>query len=218
MPPNLVGTRSLEPSYDWAGRSRSTVQPSPVDLFTCTGQGGGKLFGGLGSISDAPQPELRPRTSGGAGGGSPAPASPAARSGLGRSVHMPDAGSDAHEHARWQSVQWSCRDGRGCSGLRRAPECAGARLPSGSGAGGGPCPQKTCPGIGRMRRSNPRPDRRPTLVTAAVQPRCDTRARRRRPRHATPLRATHRHGTVTNLGGTSTRRHPRRWPWQIGWF
>jgi len=101
----------------------------------------------------------------------PGPASPAARSGLGRSVHMPDAGSDAHEHARWQSVQWLGRDGRGCSGPRRAPECAGARLPSGSGAGGGPCPQKTCPGIGRMRRSNPRPDRRPTLVTAAVQPR-----------------------------------------------
>ena len=85
---------------------------------------------------------------------------------------MPDdAGSDAHEHARWQSVQWLGRDGRGCSGPRRAPECAGARLPSGSGAGGGPCPQKTCPGIGRMCRSNPRPDRRPTLVTAAVQPR-----------------------------------------------
>ena len=117
--------------------------------------------------------------SGGAGGGSPAPASPAARSGLGprpaqplgRSVQMPDAGSDAHEHARWQSVQWLGRDGRGCSGPRRAPECAGARLPSGSGAGGGPCPQRTCPGIGRMRRSNPRPDRRPTVVVAAVQPR-----------------------------------------------
>ena len=150
--------------------------------------------------------------SGGAGGGSPAPASPAARSGLGSSVHMPDARSDAHEHARWQSVQWLGRDGRGCSGTRRALECAGARLPSGSGAGGGPCPQKTCPGIGRMCRSNPRPDRRPTLVTAAVQPRCDTRARRRRPRHATPPRATHRHGTVTNLGGTTTRRHPRRTP------
>ena len=104
------------------------------------------------------------------------------------------------------------RDGRGCSGPRRAPECAGARLRSGSGAGGGPCPQRTCPGIGRMRRSNPRPDRRPTLVTAAVQPRCDTRARRRRPRHATPPRATHRHGTVTNLGGTTTRRHPQRTP------
>ena len=99
------------------------------------------------------------------------PASPAARSGLGRSVHMPDAGSDAHEHARWQSVQWLGRDGRGCSGARRVPECAWARLPCGVGADGGPCPQKTCPGIGRMRRSNPRPDRRPTLVTAAVQPR-----------------------------------------------
>ena len=109
--------------------------------------------------------------SGGAGGGSPAPASPAARSGLGRSVHMPDAGSDAHEHARWQSVQWLGRDGRGCSGTRRALECAGARLPSGSGAGGGPCPQKTCPGIGRMRRSNPGPDRRPTVVISALQPR-----------------------------------------------
>ena len=156
--------------------------------------------------------------SGGAGGGSPAPASPAARSGLGRSVHMPDAGSDAHEHARWQSVQWLGRDGRGCSGPRRAPECAGARLPSGSGAGGGPCPQKTCPGIGRMRRSNPRPDRRPTLVMAAVQPRacgvCRGRQARvpgrRRPRAARPPSATHRRGKVTSLGGSPTRRHPRR--------
>ena len=30
--------------------------------------------------------------------------------------------------------------------------------------------------------------------------------------NATPPRATHRHGTVTNLGGTTTRRHPRRTP------
>ena len=168
--------------------------------------------------------------SGGASGGSPAPASPAARSGLGRSVHMPDAGSDAHEHARWQSVQWLGRDGRGCSGPRRAPECAGARLPSGSGAGGGPCPQKTCPGIGRMRRSNPRPDRRPTLVTAAVQPRvrgaclgqqarvCDCASTEwspcavwRRPRARYPPRrrkttVARRAVTAEAMGG------PRRWP------
>ena len=65
-------------------------------------------------------------------------------------------------------------------------------------------PSRSAPNFGHGGRA--------TTVTAAVQPRCDTRARRRRPRHATPPRATHRHGTVTNLGGTTTRRHPRRTP------
>ena len=65
-------------------------------------------------------------------------------------------------------------------------------------------PSRSAPNFGHGGRA--------TTVTAAVQPRCDTRARRRRPRHATPPRATHRHGTVTNLGGTTTRRPPRRTP------
>ena len=65
-------------------------------------------------------------------------------------------------------------------------------------------PSRSAPNFGHGGRA--------TTVTAAVQPRCHTRARRRRPRHATPPRATHRHGTVTNLGGTTTRRHPQRTP------
>ena len=133
-------------------------------------------------------------------------------------IRVPGCHFSAGEQQRLQSVQWFGRGARGggAHGGARGAVCGRQRRNAEDVPSRGRWPG--FPGIGRMRRSNPRPDRRPTLVTAAVQPRCDTRARRRRPRHATPPRATHRHGTVTNLGGTTTRRHPRRWPWQIGWF
>jgi hypothetical protein len=161
-------------------------------------------------------------------------------------IRVPGCHFSAGEQQRLQSVQWFGRGARGggAHGGARGAVCGRQRRNAEDVPSRGRWPG--FPGIGRMRRSNPRPDRRPTVVVAAVQPgradqrlAADKRARRRRPKHATPPRATHRHGTVTNLGGTATRRRPRRTPaaaqpppptpprgrlegfalpWRIGWF
>ena len=158
--------------------------------------------------------------SGGAGGGSPAPASPTARSGLGRS----DSGSRmSFQRGRATAVAigavvraWRTRMRCPWRRLGRCPRPAAPKRGGCADTGAVPAvpghrthaqeqsPSRSAPNFGHGGRA--------TTVTADVQPRCDTRARRRRPRHATPPRATHRHGTVTNLGGTTTRRHPRRTP------
>ena len=124
--------------------------------------------------------------SGGASGGSPAPASPAARSGLGRS----DSGSRMSFQcgrataAAIGAVVRAWRSRRWCP-WRRLGRCSG---PAASERGRCAVQRHVCRG-------------RQARVPG-----------RRRPRAARPPRATHRRGKVTKVGGIATRRHPRHTP------
>ena len=150
--------------------------------------------------------------SGGAGGGSPARASPTARSGLpgwAGLIRVPGCHFSAGEQQRLQSVQWLGRGARGggAHGGAWGAVLGRQRRNAENVPSWGRCPGFA--GIGRMRRSNPCSNRRPTSVMAAVQPRvcgvCRGRQARvpgrRRPRAARPPRATHRRGKVTNVRG-----------------
>ena len=86
-------------------------------------------------------------------------------------IRVPGCHFSAGEQQRLQSVQWFGRGARGggAHGGARDAVCGRQRRNADDVPSRGRWPG--FPGIGHMRRSNPRPDRRPTVVVAAVQPR-----------------------------------------------